>query len=184
LARTLRLHTNLRHPQDRVTCPLAGTIATIPLMWATARRSRRSLDQLVARAHEGGRLRADVTPLDIAWPIELFGRFGPLGDDSIVRQRLLALAIDGLSTSRQKSPLPAQVRSQGDREQVSLVGLAALSAAGGAAATSWLRSGSIRGSSSAASRYRNAGRVDRRWEPAQQCEPVMTNVEEENDDRG
>ena len=86
--------------------PLAGTIVATPQMWATARRGRRSLDQLVARAHEGGRLRTDVTPLDIAWLIELFGRFDPLDKDSIVRERLLALAIDGLSTSSQSGPLP------------------------------------------------------------------------------
>jgi AcrR family transcriptional regulator len=88
--------------------PLAGTIETTPRMWEMSRRGRRLLEELVIRAERDGGLRADVTALDIAWLIELFGRSGPAlpgAEDHAVRERLLAIALDGLR-ARHAGPLP------------------------------------------------------------------------------
>jgi AcrR family transcriptional regulator len=78
---------------------LAGSVRTTPEMWAISKRSRVLLERLVARARRAGGLRADVTALDIAWLIETLGKSGPAepgSEDEVVRQRLTAIAIDGL----------------------------------------------------------------------------------------
>jgi AcrR family transcriptional regulator len=87
---------------------LAGTIETTPQMWETSRRGRQLLDELVTRARREGGLRPDVTALDVAWLIELFGRAGPGWPepaDGSVRDRLLAIALAGLRCS-EAAPLP------------------------------------------------------------------------------
>jgi AcrR family transcriptional regulator len=92
---------------------LAGAVETTPEMWEVSRRSRRLLDEVVARAARAGALRPDVTALDVSWLIELFSRqaAGPAGDDEQhVRQRLLAIALDGL-LARDAPPLPAPAPS-------------------------------------------------------------------------
>ena len=53
---------------------LAGQIETTAEMRSTARRSMARTEEIVARAHRDGRLRADVTALDITWLIEQFSR--------------------------------------------------------------------------------------------------------------
>lgn len=78
---------------------LAGAIETTPDMWQASKRSRLLLRRLLHRARQAGLLRADVTALDIAWLIETLGRFGPAqpaDEDKIIRERLTAIAIDGL----------------------------------------------------------------------------------------
>jgi AcrR family transcriptional regulator len=88
--------------------PLAGAIATTPAMWEASRRGRELLDAVVASAHRGGGLRLDVTTLDVAWLIELFSRHGVTAagpEDENVRQRLVAIALDGLRY-RGGEPLP------------------------------------------------------------------------------
>ena len=94
--------------------PLAGTIQTTPRMWEISRRGRKLLEELVARAHRDGALRPDVTTLDVAWLIELFGRYGltrPGAEEDNVRQRLLTIALDGLR-ARQTGVLPGTPPSQ------------------------------------------------------------------------
>ncbi|HXL91275.1 MAG TPA: helix-turn-helix domain-containing protein [Streptosporangiaceae bacterium] len=94
--------------------PLAGSIATTPEMWSASRRGRELLGMLVQRAQTAGALRDDVTALDIAHLIELFGRLGPDATESAsperaIRLRLLAIALDGLRVERGElaaSPLP------------------------------------------------------------------------------
>jgi AcrR family transcriptional regulator len=89
--------------------PLAGTIETTPEMWQTARRGRRLLEELVARAHRSGGLRQDVTALDIAFLIEQFGRrraAEPTDGEENARRRLLAIALDGLYARDDAQPLP------------------------------------------------------------------------------
>lgn len=79
--------------------PVAGTIDTTDEMWKAARRSQRLARKIVARAHAAEVLRADVTALDIAVLIELFSRRSPVRAserDQEIRQRLLAIALDGL----------------------------------------------------------------------------------------
>ena len=99
--------------------PLAGSIQTTPQMWETSRHGRDLLDRLVSRAHRQGSLRADATALDIAWLIEAFGRHGPAApgtEDHAVRQRLLALTLDGLR-NREAEPLPGPPPSAQHYEQ-------------------------------------------------------------------
>jgi len=90
--------------------PLAGAIDTTPEMWEASRRGRELVAMLVERAKAAGALRADVTPLDIAHLVEMFGRIGPVRPESeeyVVRQRLLAIALDGLRSGMVTAPLPA-----------------------------------------------------------------------------
>src|SRR5260370_12486546 len=79
---------------------LAGQIEPTAEMRSTARRSMARTEEIVARAHRDGRLRADVTALDITWLIEQFSRRSldllEPDEDRNVRARLLAIALDGL----------------------------------------------------------------------------------------
>jgi AcrR family transcriptional regulator len=86
--------------------PLAGRIETTPDMWATSRRVRKLLDDLVKRAQREGKLRADVTVLDVSLLIEQFSRGGRLEPEDINnRDRLLAISLDGLR-ALDAGPLP------------------------------------------------------------------------------
>jgi AcrR family transcriptional regulator len=82
---------------------LAGEIETTAEMLGTARRSMAAAEDIVARAHRDGSLRADVTALDITWLIEQFSRRPPdpvdPDEERNVRARLLAIALDGLRAS-------------------------------------------------------------------------------------
>ena len=94
---------------------LAGQIETTAEMRGTARRSMARLDQIVARARAGGRLRADVTALDVTWLIEQFSRRPPdrldPAEERNVRSRLLAIALDGLR-ARPDQVLPGRPPSR------------------------------------------------------------------------
>ncbi len=88
--------------------PLAGTIPVTPVMVATSRRQRELAEALVTRAHEAGVLRPDVTTLDVALLIEQSSRHYaalPAGEDANARQRILAIALEGLR-ARGAAPLP------------------------------------------------------------------------------
>jgi AcrR family transcriptional regulator len=79
--------------------PLAGSIAVTPEMRRTAQRALILTGDLVARAHDAGVLRTDVTALDIALLIETFSRRPPAATGAAednIRRRLLAIAIGGL----------------------------------------------------------------------------------------
>lgn len=98
---------------------LAGQVDVTPEMQATAERGIAAVSEIVTRAQRDGALRADVTPLDVSYLIEAFSRrppaptapevpAGPAGDageDRNVRDRLLAIALDGLRPGA-PSPLP------------------------------------------------------------------------------
>jgi AcrR family transcriptional regulator len=90
--------------------PLAGSVETTPETWQECRRSQELLAALTERARADGVLRDDVTALDVAHLIELFGRMGPVSpdsDDGAIRLRLVAIALDGLrATGRDREPLP------------------------------------------------------------------------------
>lgn len=79
---------------------LAGQIETTAEMLGAARQGMARTEDIVARAHRDGSLRADVTALDITWLIEQFSRRPPdpvdPGEERNVRARLLAIALDGL----------------------------------------------------------------------------------------
>jgi AcrR family transcriptional regulator len=96
--------------------PVAGTIGVTDAMAAASAHGDGLLDALVARAHDAGVLRPDVTALDISLLIEQLGR-SPLleqlrrqGRDDLLpaaesaRRRVVAIAIDGL---RRRSPTAA-----------------------------------------------------------------------------
>ncbi|MFC7582944.1 TetR/AcrR family transcriptional regulator [Nonomuraea antimicrobica] len=79
--------------------PIAGTIEVTDEMWRTARRCDEAAARLVARAHQAGVLRGDVTMLDISLLMEQFSRPAPGPPDEEhdhVKRRLLAIALDGL----------------------------------------------------------------------------------------
>ncbi len=94
---------------------LAGQIETTAEMRSTARRSMARTAEIVARAHRDGRLRADVTALDITWLIEQFSRRSPdllePDEERNVRARLLAIALDGLR-ARPGQALPGRPPSR------------------------------------------------------------------------
>jgi AcrR family transcriptional regulator len=96
---------------------LAGQIATTEEMRATAWQSLSRTADIVARAHQDGSLRDDVTPLDINWLIEQFSRRAPdpadPGEERNVRDRLLAVALDGLRARAGTRPLPGRPPSPG-----------------------------------------------------------------------
>jgi AcrR family transcriptional regulator len=88
---------------------LAGQVEATDEMRGTARRSMARAREVVDRARRAGRLRADVSALDIAWLIEQFSRRAPGGsgdadpeEEGNVRARLLGIALDGL-----RAPAPA-----------------------------------------------------------------------------
>jgi AcrR family transcriptional regulator len=103
---------------------LAGTIESTPEMWQTSKRSRELLGALLTRAQQAGAVRPDLTVLDVAWLIELFGRHGPTwpappapsspapasaasveASGGAVKNRLLAIALAGLRPAP-ADPLP------------------------------------------------------------------------------
>jgi AcrR family transcriptional regulator len=94
---------------------LAGQIETTAEMRGTARRSMAGLAEIVARARAGGRLRADVTALDVSWLIEQFSQRPPdrldPAEERNVRSRLLAIALDGLR-ARPGAALPGRPPSR------------------------------------------------------------------------
>jgi AcrR family transcriptional regulator len=95
--------------------PLAGAIETTAEMRVASRRGRELLGELVSRAQTCGMLRADVTALDVAHLIEMFGRAGPVAagtEEHAIRQRLLAIALDGLRGGRAAAPLPGPPPSE------------------------------------------------------------------------
>ena len=82
--------------------PVAGTIAVTPAMLRTSRRGMRLAETLVDRAQAAGVLRRDVSTLDISLLIEQFSRRSttlPAAEEDNARERLLAIALDGLRAS-------------------------------------------------------------------------------------
>jgi AcrR family transcriptional regulator len=94
---------------------LAGQVEVTPQMQATARRGITAVARIVARAQRDGSLRADVTPLDVSYLIEAFSRRAPASavaaEDRNVRDRLLAIALDGLRAGG-GAPLPGRPPSE------------------------------------------------------------------------
>ncbi|MFG3442320.1 TetR/AcrR family transcriptional regulator [Nonomuraea sp. NPDC047897] len=90
--------------------PVAGTIEVTDEMWRTSRRATELADRVVARAHEAGVLRGDMTTLDVSLLMEQFSRPAP-GPPSPyhqrARERLLTVALDGLRAPG-ATPLPGE----------------------------------------------------------------------------
>jgi AcrR family transcriptional regulator len=94
---------------------LAGRVETTAEMRRTARRGMTRMAEVVARAHDDGSLRADVTPLDVTWLIEQFSRRAPdpfdPEEERNARSRLVAIALDGLR-ARPAEALPGRPPSR------------------------------------------------------------------------
>jgi AcrR family transcriptional regulator len=88
--------------------PVAGTIEVTDEMLRVTRQAMELAGGLIARAHEAGVLRSDVTTLDVSLLMEQFSRPAPkppTAEDRHVRDRLLAIALDGLRAPG-ATPLP------------------------------------------------------------------------------
>ncbi|GAA4254085.1 TetR/AcrR family transcriptional regulator [Dactylosporangium darangshiense] len=90
-----------------LTVHLAGTFTPTPEMGADAVRANELVERLVARAHAGGRLRADFVLADVTLLLEACAAIRlPDRDRSVqLRRRYLALAIDGMERD-DADPLP------------------------------------------------------------------------------
>jgi AcrR family transcriptional regulator len=94
---------------------LAGQVEVTEQMQATAGRAIAAAAEVVLRAHRDGRLRADVTALDVSLLIEAFSRraagLPDQEEERNVRDRLLAIALDGLRAAA-ATPLPGRPPSR------------------------------------------------------------------------
>lgn len=98
--------------------PIAGTIEVSAEMWAAYARGEELMAALVARAHEAGVLRRDVTVVDVSLLVEQLGTFrllhqvrarrrDDLVDEAVAaRRRIVAIALDGLRAVPGRPPLP------------------------------------------------------------------------------
>jgi AcrR family transcriptional regulator len=89
---------------------LAGHIPVTAEMDRVARAGQETIRALVSRAQRAGLVRADLSPLDLAWLVEQFSRRVPEpydpDDDRAVRARLLTIALDGLRAGAAITALP------------------------------------------------------------------------------
>ena len=102
--------------------PIAGTIEVTAEMAAKAQRGDAAIEALVARAHDAGVLRPDVTAVDLALLIEqlssspLLEQLQRQGRDDLAeaaaaaRTRICAIALDGLRHAAD-GPLPGTAPS-------------------------------------------------------------------------
>ncbi|WP_174861377.1 TetR/AcrR family transcriptional regulator [Embleya hyalina] len=88
--------------------PIAGTVRFTPEMAEAGRVSDRLADEVVARAHAAGVLRADATTIDVFLVIEQFSRRPPVPTpaDAHARERLVALVLDGLRARPDNTDFP------------------------------------------------------------------------------
>ncbi|MET0134410.1 MAG: TetR family transcriptional regulator [Kibdelosporangium sp.] len=98
--------------------PIAGTVDVTPEMNARAQKSDEQIAELIARAHQAGVLRQDVTGVDISLLIEQLGRSPVVhqlrqqGRDDLLpaakaaRRRLITIALDGLRPGHATLPGP------------------------------------------------------------------------------
>ena len=92
-----------------LTVRLAGTFTPTPEMRQLAVHAGRLTDDLVRRAHAGGRLRADAVTADITLLLEACAAIrvpDPVRTVEL-RRRLLAIQLDGLTTAGPPLPGPA-----------------------------------------------------------------------------
>lgn len=87
--------------------PAAGRIAVTAEMTAASERGRELLERLVERGRADGSVRPDVTWIDVSYLIEQFSRGIAVEGQDEIRERLLALALDGLRNHGQE-PLPGE----------------------------------------------------------------------------
>jgi hypothetical protein len=100
--------------QTGALAPVAGTIAVTPEMLRTSRRAMRLAAAVVERARDAGVLRPGATALDVSLLIEQFSRRSatlPGPEEDNARERLLAIALDGLRASA-PGPLPGRAPSR------------------------------------------------------------------------
>ncbi|MEU0542273.1 TetR family transcriptional regulator [Nocardia sp. NPDC005978] len=80
--------------------PLAGSLPIPPEVVAGNARAKELLEQLLAKGQADGSVRTDVNAVDITRLIEMFSGYPQRTEEDVrARQRLLALAADGLRPS-------------------------------------------------------------------------------------
>lgn len=91
-----------------LTVRLAGTFVPNAEHLARAERMRKLTDALVERVRATGRLRADVSWLDISLLLEALSqvRLGDENRSAEIRRRQLSIVIDGLRAQSAAEPLP------------------------------------------------------------------------------
>jgi AcrR family transcriptional regulator len=91
-----------------LTIRLAGTFAPSEEQFALAEQMRLLSIELFERAQASGMLRDDVTYLDVEYLLEFLAdvKLGDAGRSAELRQRHLAVIIDGLRSASQRTPLP------------------------------------------------------------------------------
>jgi AcrR family transcriptional regulator len=97
---------------------LAGTFTPTDALLAAARRLHRAVQQVIARAHEDGALREDVTQEDVNLVFEQL-RAVRLGDEArtgALQRRYLELALQGLRAPA-AAPLPGPAPSWKEIQQ-------------------------------------------------------------------
>ena len=93
-----------------LTVRLAGTFMPTDEQFALAEEMRSLAIELFERVRATGQLRADVTFLDIEFLLELLAdvKLGDADRSAELRQRHLAVIIDGLRSGQQHTPLPGK----------------------------------------------------------------------------
>jgi AcrR family transcriptional regulator len=96
---------------------LAGTFKPTEVHLKQAIRLREVAEALIERARSSGHLRADLTLIDLGLMLEAiaFPQFGTKARTAEIRQRLLALMIDGLRTGH--GPLPGDAPTWEEQER-------------------------------------------------------------------
>jgi AcrR family transcriptional regulator len=92
-----------------ITIVLAGTFTPSPELYAASERSNALNIALIARAHEAGVLRTDVTEADLGVLFEQLAavREGDTARTNDLRQRYLTLLLDGMRVPPATTPLPS-----------------------------------------------------------------------------
>lgn len=96
---------------------LAGTFKPTEVHLKQAIRLREVAEALLERAQSSGRLRPELNLIDLGLMLEAiaFPQFGTKGRTAEIRQRLLALMIDGIRAGH--DPLPGNAPTWGEQER-------------------------------------------------------------------
>jgi AcrR family transcriptional regulator len=100
-----------------ITVVLAGTFTPTPELYAASERSGALNTALIARTHEAGALRTDITDADLGVLFEQLAaiREGDAARTNDLRQRYLTLFLDGMRVPPATTPLPGEAPTLDER---------------------------------------------------------------------